>query len=204
MKLDGNVKNLKVLEIDLLTASNFNLSSRHNQISADWNIQMNFKTADKRGYFKFESTKVSIYYNDKRIALKEIRSFQLSSKHPASMHFGGEFTGSSGYVDDAIIRNVGRGITVGTVKFNVVFEILVKKTFIKGYAAMQDWIPRVGYCENVELCFGSPSVSKARMLNGSHKCQLYTKYRSYDSDDDTYGQINPLCFGTYGGGRICV
>lgn len=96
MVLDSKVKNLKELEIDLLTASNFNLSSRPNQISADWNIQMNFKTMDKHGYFKFWDPKVSLYYNDKRIVLKKFRSFKLSSKHQP-MHFGSEFTGLSGY-----------------------------------------------------------------------------------------------------------
>lgn len=199
--LNDSVKNLKGLEIDLLTASNFNLSSRPNQISADWNIQMNFKTVDKHGYFKFERTKVSVYYNDKRIARKKIRLFQLSSKHPL-MHFGGEFTGSSGYIDDSIIRNVGRGIMAGNVKFNVVFEASVKKTIVKEYA--MEWIDHLGYCENVELFFESPNVSKARMLSGSHECQLYRKHRSYDSNRDTSGHFNPLCFGTYGGGRICV
>lgn len=50
------------------------------------------------------------------------------------MRLGGEFSGSSGHIDDSIFRNVGREITAGNVKFNVVFKAKVGKTFIKGWA----------------------------------------------------------------------
>ncbi|KAK1368839.1 hypothetical protein POM88_034931 [Heracleum sosnowskyi] len=208
--LDSKVKNLKELEIGLLTASNFNLSSRPNQISADWNIIMNFQTMANRGYFNFKRTKVSLYYDDRRIMLKEFRSFTLSSKHQP-MHFGREFTGSSGYIDDSDFRNVARDVTAGNVKFNVVFQASVRKTFVKGWRLDEaQWVDFAGYCPNVELFFGSPNVSKARMLNGSNKCQLHRKDLSYDHrydgtySEDIYGHINPLCFDTNGGGRICV
>ncbi|KAK1368840.1 hypothetical protein POM88_034932 [Heracleum sosnowskyi] len=90
-----SIKDLDVLELDSLTTSNFNLSSRPTQIYADRNIQMNVKTRDKHGYYKFTKTKVSVYYNDKRIALANFTSFEVSAKN-LPMHFGGKFSGSSG------------------------------------------------------------------------------------------------------------
>ncbi|WOG85050.1 hypothetical protein DCAR_0104236 [Daucus carota subsp. sativus] len=197
--LNDKVKDLKVLEIDSLTASNFNLSSQPNQISADWNVQMSFKTMNKLGYFKFYRTKVSVYYDDKRIALKKIRSFYLTSKHPP-MHFGtGDFSGSSGYIDDSVIRNIGRGIKAGTVRFNIVFEALVEKSVVKGHME-DDIVNHVGYCENVEMFFGLPNAFKARMLNGSQICQLHTKRRPHSLFDP----YEPLCFCTSGGGGLYV
>ncbi|XP_074336526.1 uncharacterized protein LOC141673681 [Apium graveolens] len=126
------VKNPKIT-IDSLKVSNFNLSSHPNQISADWNVQMCLKTMDTHGYLNFSDITVFVYYNHEIIGVTNLMPFNASPGN-APKHFGGEFCGSSGYIDDSIFNKVSQGVNAGSLKFDIKFSVWVKKTYIKdGY-----------------------------------------------------------------------
>ncbi|KAL8155637.1 uncharacterized protein LOC141691027 [Apium graveolens] len=161
------------LELDSLTLSNFNLSSPPNQISADWNVSMNFTNVDTHGYFEFSNIKVLIYYDKKIVGVTNLMSFDMSPKDPP-MHVGGEFSSRlSSYIDDTMITHITHSVNLtSTLIFNVEFSALVKKTY-RGFWGTDWWDPYlwVYNCENVELIFGSSDASKANILNGSGKCK---------------------------------
>lgn len=74
------------LEIESLTASNFNISSRPNQISVDWNVKMNLQPFNKHGYLNFSNITVSIYYNVLQAGLTNVMPFDVFPLNPTK-HF---------------------------------------------------------------------------------------------------------------------
>ncbi|KAK1401928.1 hypothetical protein POM88_001533 [Heracleum sosnowskyi] len=162
------------LEIDSLSVSNLNLTFHPNQISADWNVQMNFKTLDNHGYFNLSSIKILIYYSDKLVGVTNFMPLDISPKNPP-MHFGGEFSSRLlGYIDDSVISDIVQGSNVTsttTLNFNVELSASVIRIY-KGWGTdswpLYLWVFK---CQNVELIFGSSGASKAHMLNGSGKCK---------------------------------
>ncbi|KAK1401942.1 hypothetical protein POM88_001547 [Heracleum sosnowskyi] len=168
------------LAIDSLTLSNLSVSSRLNQISADWNVQMSLKPVDSHGYLKFSNISLLISYNDKITWNTYLTSFHVSPKNPP-MHFGKEFLVWSGNVDDSTISDIRQHINAGkVVKFNVVLSAWVKPTYVNGWVRnlLLDGYWWMMNCENVELFFGTADASRGQMLNASHTCKFEKFYTS--------------------------
>lgn len=77
-RYDCNHISISNLKIDSITVSNFNLSSRPNQISADWNIKINLKNMDRHGYLNFSGFSVSIYYDVLQVGLSNLMPFDMT------------------------------------------------------------------------------------------------------------------------------
>lgn len=160
------------LEIDSLTVSNLNISTRPNQISADWNLGMNLKSMDKHGYLNFSSIAFSIYYNALQVGLTNFMSFDINS-HNSTKHFDQEFLGSSEFNDDSIISDIQEEITAGTVIFDVQIETLVRKSL--GGSWFDHWW-LILHCKDVKLFFGFSDKSRAHMLDSPRKCEVEQDY----------------------------
>ncbi|KAK1398753.1 hypothetical protein POM88_008616 [Heracleum sosnowskyi] len=157
------------LEIKSLTASNFNISSRPNQISVDWNVKMNLKAENEHGYLSFSNITVSIYYNVLQAGMTDVMPFDVVPPN-STKHFDVTFSGSSGLIIDSIINDIrGRIAAAGTLTIDVNFEAFVKKSY-KGH--WTDHLQLKFYCKKINLFFGYSDVSRAQMLNPSHKCRV--------------------------------
>ncbi|KAL1816521.1 hypothetical protein ACET3Z_019095 [Daucus carota] len=154
------------LALDSVTVSNFSLSSRPKQVSAEWNVRMSLESWIRRGYINLHDITISIFYNELQVGLTSLVPFDMSPRN-STVFFEKKFGGSSGLCDDSIIKAMNEDIAGGTVKLHVRFRGSVRKSF-KGR-----WVDHLDLsvdCNNVELFFGSSDKSRAQMSNPSHKC----------------------------------
>lgn len=157
------------LKIDSLTASNFTLSSRPNQVYADWNVKMNLETKNSHGYLSFSNITLSIYYNALQAGLTNVVPFTVVPLN-STVIFDVKFTGSSGLAYDSIINQINGSIAdAGTLIVDVMFEALIKKSFEGRWT---DYLQLVMHCKDIKLYFGYSDNSRAQMLNPPHKCKV--------------------------------
>ncbi|WOH01535.1 hypothetical protein DCAR_0520919 [Daucus carota subsp. sativus] len=153
------------LVLDSISISNFSLSSR--QVSAEWDVRMNLESWVRRGYINLHDITISIFYEALQVGLTSLVPFDVSPRN-STVYFEKKFRGSSGLVDDSMIKAMNENIVAGTVKLHVQFKGSVRKSF-KG--RWVDHLELLVDCNNVELFFGSSDKSRAQMSNPSRKCR---------------------------------
>ncbi|KAK1353985.1 hypothetical protein POM88_047241 [Heracleum sosnowskyi] len=163
-----HITTIPKLQIDSLTASNFTLSSRPNQIFVNWNVKINLETKNSHGYLSFSNMTVSIYYHVLQAGLTDVIPFDVVPLN-STTHFDVNFSGSSGLISDSIINDInGRIAAEGTLTIDVKFEAFIKKSY-KGRWT-DDFLLEMD-CQDMQLYFGYSEKSRAQMLNPPHKCK---------------------------------
>ncbi|KAK1353982.1 hypothetical protein POM88_047238 [Heracleum sosnowskyi] len=171
-----HITTIPKLQIDSLTASNFTLSSRPNQIFVNWNVKINLETKNSHGYLSFSNMTASIFYNVLQAGLTDVIPFDVVALN-STTHFDVNFSGSSVLITDSVINDInGRIAAQGTLTINVMFEAFIKKSY-KGRWT-DDFRLKMD-CQDIKLYFGYSEKSRAQMLNPPHKCK-------YVGDDEVH------------------